>query len=306
MQSIPTTLFTGFLGSGKTTIITHLIDELQARGEQTIYIKNEVGETDIDAQVLKEQGVQTTELLNGCICCTLVGPFTATIDELAYRYTPSRIIIEASGAADPAALALMISSHPLLTRDGVISVIDVVNFEGYQDLSITAQEQTKFTDVLVFNKVEMVDDERKRQVVSYVRELNEHSPIIEAVGGKAPLAVIVGASRQELETLLRTAESAVHNHLETDHFSASTITLEGLFDQEKLLEVLESVPPELFRAKGIVRTQAGRVLCNAVAGRVTLELLDNSQDVGNTLVFIGHNAKMFAGQLSNKLQSALV
>jgi len=162
-NKIPTTVFSGFLGSGKTTIISNLIDELQANNQQVIYIKNEIGDTDIDGKVLEGKGIKTKELLNGCICCTLVGPFISSINEIVETFSPDKIIIEASGAADPSALALMISLHPNLARDGVIGIIDVVNFEGYKDLSVTAQNQTKFTDLIIFNKIELVDIAKKKQ-----------------------------------------------------------------------------------------------------------------------------------------------
>jgi len=81
-KQTPATLFSGFLGSGKTTIISHLIDQLQKDGIKVAYIKNEIGETDIDAQLIKGKDIETKELLNGCICCTLVGPFEGAVTEL--------------------------------------------------------------------------------------------------------------------------------------------------------------------------------------------------------------------------------
>ena len=162
---VPTTIFTGYLGSGKTTIILNLVETLQKQNIQVLYIKNEIGSENIDGQLAKQQNIETKELLNGCICCTLVGPFIHSIDELLIKHRPDRIIIEASGAADPAALALMVSSHPKLARDGVLTIIDVIHFDGYSDLSTTARNQTKFTDLLVFNKVEEVDIGRKQAVV---------------------------------------------------------------------------------------------------------------------------------------------
>jgi len=200
-NKIPTTVFSGFLGSGKTTIISNLIDELQANNQQVIYIKNEIGDTDIDGKVLEGKGIKTKELLNGCICCTLVGPFISSINEIVETFSPDKIIIEASGAADPSALALMISLHPNLARDGVIGIIDVVNFEGYKDLSVTAQNQTKFTDLIIFNKIELVDIAKKKAVVGYVRELNAHSPIIEAPNGKISSKLVFGLNSKDLPTL---------------------------------------------------------------------------------------------------------
>lgn len=281
MPNIPTTIFTGFLGSGKTTIISHLIDQLQAKGEQVVFIKNEIGETDIDSLMMQQKGIETEELLNGCICCTLVGPFLHSIDELIERFSPDRIIIEASGAADPAALALMVSSHPKLERDGVISIIDVLNFEGYQDLTITAKEQTKFTDLLVFNKVELVDLDHKKRIVGYVRELNTQSPIIEAPEGKIDISVVFGITSKELDQLLTEhGQSQSHEHIKTDSFESTTLTSTNTFSQEKLTQKLSDIPKNIFRAKGIVHTQQGWQILNMVAGRTTFTSLNNEKPYG--------------------------
>ena len=83
MSKIPTTVFTGFLGSGKTTIIKYLIEHLAAQGIKVAYIKNEIGSEDFDTELIKGEHIETKELLNGCICCTLIGPFMSSIDELS-------------------------------------------------------------------------------------------------------------------------------------------------------------------------------------------------------------------------------
>lgn len=294
-MKIPTTIFTGFLGSGKTTIIGNLIDYLQNNGHQVIYIKNEIGDTDIDTKIMQQKGIETEELLNGCICCTLVGPFLNSIDELIHKFKPTRIIIEASGAADPAALALMVSAHPQLTRDGVISIIDVLNFEGYEELTITAKEQTKFTDVLIFNKVELVDLEQKRRVVAYVRELNTHSPIVEAPYGKVNPDVIFGTTTQELDSLLsQHKDNETHVHIHTDSFEALTLYSKKTFEQDNLEQSLSQLPKNIFRSKGIVQTTDGWQVFNTVANRVTFETLQKNyihppagEPTSSIFVFIG-------------------
>lgn len=286
-MKIPTTLFTGFLGSGKTTIISHLIDYLQTNGQQVVYIKNEIGDTDIDAKLMQQKGIETEELLNGCICCTLVGPFLNSVDDLITQFKPDRIIIEASGAADPAALALMISSHPSLERDGVVTIIDVLNFEGYEKLTITAKEQTKFTDLLIFNKVELADIEHKRRVVGYVRELNTHSPIIEAPNGKISPHVIFGSSSQELASLLDDHEQGTHEHITADEFQTITLKTQKIYDQETLDSHLKQLPAYILRAKGIVQTTTGWKSMNMVAKRVTwADYLPNHPPSFSILVFI--------------------
>ena len=287
MTQIPTTVFSGFLGSGKTTIISHLIDELQANGKQVIYIKNEIGNENIDSQLLQGKHIQTKELLNGCICCTLVGPFIAAIDEIIASFEPDRIIIEASGAADPAAIALMIDANQKLQRDGVIAIIDVVNFEGYKDISQTARNQAAFTDLIVFNKIELADLAQKQAVVGYVRELNNHSPIVEAPRGIISSAVVFGTDRQELNELLRsfsqeasTPESSMHVH----HAHADHLTVDGIDSvvvrfsspptKESLLQYLKQLPPPVFRVKGIIVLADGTpVVVDKVGARSQLSSL---------------------------------
>lgn len=287
-KKVPVTIFTGFLGSGKTTIISHLIEILQSQKQQVIFIKNEIGSEDIDGQLLKGKNINTKELLNGCICCTLVGPFMAAIDEVIDTFKPARIIIEASGAADPSAIALMVSSHQRLIRDGVISIVDVVNFDGYSDLSQTARRQTLFTDIIVFNKVELVDTERKQTVVEYVRELNHHSPIIEAPHGKLNPDVVFGISSQNLTELLSTKSVTDHeHHLEEDQIVTFALTLSPI-KISILTDWLDALPKSVFRVKGFVKDEENNSwIINKVGSRIETAPYQGETEVSSTLVFIG-------------------
>lgn len=311
MQKVPTTVFSGFLGSGKTTIISHLIEELQSQGVQVVYIKNEIGDENVDGQIIQGKNIRTKELLNGCICCTLVGPFIQSIQEVIETFKPDRLLIEASGAADPSAIALMIESHPLLYRDGVISVIDVVNFEGYKDLSQTAQNQTKFTDLLVFNKIEYVDLARKQAVVGYVRELNTHSPVVEAPEGKVAAEVIFGLATSELSKLLASSEGQAHrhhhddhNHLTEDGITTFHIEFSGKCEKTAIHDFLKSAPGSIYRIKGFVHFTDGTVaITNKVGGRVSFdEPPEHFAQPNNSLVFIGFNILPLQTEVTRQLQ----
>ncbi len=314
MQKVPTTVFSGFLGSGKTTIISHLIEELQQSGVQVVYIKNEIGDENVDGQIMQGKNIATKELLNGCICCTLVGPFIQAIDEIIEKFHPDRLIIEASGAADPSAIALMIQSHPRLERDGSISVIDVVNFEGYKDLSQTAQNQTKFTDLLVFNKVELADLERKQAVVGYVRELNTHSPVVEAPQGRLHPQVAFGLSTTQLSALLDSAEGVAHqahhdhqNHLAEDGISTFHLTEEGSCSEADLRAFLTELPGSIYRVKGFVHLDSGEIIiANKVGSRISFEPApEGFSNTTNSIVCIGFSIAPLANEVVNSLRSIL-
>lgn len=306
-NKIPTTVFSGFLGSGKTTIISNLIDTLQKQGEQVIYIKNEIGDTDIDSKILEGKGIKTKELLNGCICCTLVGPFITSITEVVETFNPDRILIEASGAADPSALALMISSHPLLERDGVIGIIDVLNFEGYKDLTVTAQNQTKFTDLLVFNKVELADLQQKKAVVGYVRELNTHSPIVEAPKGIVNPNVIFGLNTTELEKLLSENHETHTDHIHEDEIQAFTLYSEKKISQTQIENFANTLPKNIFRSKGFFTNPDNKVqIFNTVGKRTTFTPAPQNFDTKNhttIIVCIGYHANDYETEVNNSLKN---
>ncbi len=299
LAKIPATVFVGFLGSGKTTIISHLIDFLVEQQQKIVYIKNEVGNTDIDTQLLADKKIETKELLNGCICCTLVGSLNNAIDQLAEQYHPDRFLIESAGTADPESLALTISHHPRLIRDGVISVIDVVNFNGYDHLDSIAQTQAKFNDLIVFNKVELVDAQRKQAVVGYIRELNETSPIVEAPQGILDPRLAFGIS----STLDLVAATHHHHHDEIDTY---VFNHSGTFNQEKLKQVLTELPANVLRVKGFVVWESGEMqVLNGVAQRFEFLTAPTSIKPHLEILCIGYHLSSINQKLTALFEKAL-
>lgn len=162
MAPIQITIITGFLGSGKTTLILNLIPQLKAANPdyKLALLKNEFGDLAVDSQLASSNAISgVREMLNGCICCNLVGQLSEALKELQAQVTPDRIIIETSGSAFPATLAMEINRLARQTGqyvlDGVVSVIDVENWQGYEDTSVTARLQAKYTDLIVFNKYDI-------------------------------------------------------------------------------------------------------------------------------------------------------
>lgn len=299
-QPIPTTVVNGFLGSGKTTIINHLIDSLIAKKQKVVYVKNEIGETDLDAAIMRGKNIISKELLNGCICCTLVGPFLASINELANTHQPDRIIIESAGSADPASLALMVENHPMLSRECVITVVDVVNFGGYEKIDHVVKRQTEFTDLIVFNKVELVDENRKRQVVGYVREINEKSPIIEAKNGHVSPELIFGWHGEQVD--FPHHDHNENHHEEYDQIDAFTFKTTKDIPKAALEKLLENLPNNVFRVKGILKDKNEKWLINRVFKRSTWELF-NQEIKESVLIFIGYNVNQVQNQIVKSLEN---
>ncbi|KAJ3329954.1 hypothetical protein HDU91_003716, partial [Kappamyces sp. JEL0680] len=180
-------VFTGFLGAGKTSIITSLLPDLAH--EKVFVLKNEFGDNDIDGELIKASAgtsIQVKEMMNGCLCCVLVGQMKTALEEMREMGHPDRIIIETSGSAFPAPIAWQIRDMDpaKFHLDSIITVIDCVNFSGYEgvgvwlilDTSYTARLQAQYTDLILLNKVELVTERQLDLTLDAVNELNTDTP----------------------------------------------------------------------------------------------------------------------------------
>ncbi|KAL4787376.1 CobW/HypB/UreG, nucleotide-binding domain-containing protein [Aspergillus varians] len=201
---IPITILTGFLGSGKTTLLLNLLPQLP-KSYKLALLKNEFGDVAIDSQLASTSAISgVRELLNGCICCNLVGQLSDALQQLRDEVTPDRIIIETSGSAFPATLAMEVNRLARETDgsgsggsgayvlDGVVSVIDVENWAGYEDTSYTAKLQAKYTDLIVLNKWEGVSERRVDDVLDRVGDLGVDTPVVKSVQGRVEKDVLLG------------------------------------------------------------------------------------------------------------------
>ncbi|KAK5448098.1 hypothetical protein LTS15_009122 [Exophiala xenobiotica] len=197
MAPTPVTIITGFLGAGKTTLILNLIPQLP-KDYKLALLKNEFGDVAVDSQLAGSASISgVRELLNGCICCNLVGQLSDALFQLRDSVNPSRIIIETSGSAFPATLAMEVNrvgrENPgTFSLDGVISVIDVENWQGYDDTSYTAKMQAKYTDLIVFNKWELVDERKFDDALDRVGDLDVQVAWVKSDKGWVDVEVIMG------------------------------------------------------------------------------------------------------------------
>ncbi|KAG8811446.1 hypothetical protein FRC19_003788 [Serendipita sp. 401] len=187
MKTIPITVFTGFLGSGKTTTILSLLPQLP-KDYKVVLLKNEFGDVEVDSQLAKQSSLAAvSEILNGCMCCILVGQMKTALLEIHESFSPDRIIIETSGSAFPATLAFQIrelekETNGAFKLDAIVTVIDAENFAGYEDTSTTAKMQAAYTDILLINKWELVSERQLDIVMDHLFTLNEQTPKIKCNG----------------------------------------------------------------------------------------------------------------------------
>ena len=266
----PITIITGFLGAGKTSLLLNLIPQLP-KAYKLALLKNEFGDVAIDSQLASSSAISgVQELLNGCICCNLVGQLGDALETLRKDVAPDRIVIETSGSAFPATLAMEVnrlgreSGHYVL--DGVIVVIDVENWKGYDDTSYTAKLQARYTDLIVFNKWENVSERMYEDCLDRVGDLELQVANVRSDKDRVDKAVMLGldsalAKAMALGLDAHVKKEHVHVH-SSDHQSevevlSVILTSTGATPRGVSLEALEtfllSAPKdEIYRIKAIV------------------------------------------------------
>ena len=284
MPPIPITIVTGFLGAGKTTVLLKLIPQLP-KDYKLALLKNEFGDVAIDSQLASSSAISgVQELLNGCICCSLVGQLGDALETLRKDVAPNRIVIETSGSAFPATLAMEVNrlgrESGNYVLDGVIVVIDVENWKGYDDTSYTAKLQARYTDLIVFNKWENVSERMYEDCLDRVGDLELQVAYVKSDKGRVDKDVLLGldsalAKAMAQEPGTHVEKEHVHD-LPSDHQNevevlSITLASKGATPQGVNLEALEtfllSAPKdEIYRIKAIVASSKPPVSSDGHAG----------------------------------------
>lgn len=265
---IPLTILTGFLGAGKTTLLNTILNG--DHGLRIAVLVNDFGKINIDSQLVVDVDADDTiELSNGCICCTIRGDLLkAMIDVTRRPQPPEYIIIEASGVSDPLEISLTFRRPELASHVAIDAVLTVIDAEQILTLEKQSEAlavlQVGAADIVILNKVDLVDDAGKARVKKWVRSIIPNARILEAVQGKVPLDLILGIGQFSPDRLTERMSSDVHvhevgdlihHHHHDDHslvFSTYSWTDDRPLSLRALRRVIENLPETIFRAKGIV------------------------------------------------------
>ena len=172
----PITLITGPLGSGKTTLLRHI---LAVQPGKIAIVMNEFGEIAIDTKVIEGKNVRIAELGGGCVCCSLLGEFEAAVNEIIEKIAPERIVVETTGLAEPEALVFNIQEAlPQCRLDGVVSVIDADMLIRFPELGHTTRLQIEGADILLLNKIDLVEPGQIKPLETKLREINSTAAIV--------------------------------------------------------------------------------------------------------------------------------
>lgn len=169
-------VFTGFLGTGKTTVLLSVVDRLLARGERVVIIENERGAVGVDGPYLQAQGLTVREVRAGCVCCSLTQPLQATVRQLEQAYQPDWLLLEASGVAHADALRKSLE-QPAMAGYGwrFVALVDAARFAKLWDdrygMGTLVRPQVAQADVLVLTKTDSVGRMRWQETAATIREM---------------------------------------------------------------------------------------------------------------------------------------
>jgi G3E family GTPase len=201
MDRIPVTLLTGFLGSGKTTVLNRLVQ--QPEMADALVLINEFGEVGLDHLLVEHSREDIViEMSSGCLCCTIRGDLVQTLSDVYGRFVVAgqrrinRVIIETTGLADPAPIVHTFAAHPELQDhyrlDGMVTTIDARNGESTLDAHAEAVKQAAMADRLLLTKIDLVESARLESLCARLHAINPGAGIIQTFFGDVPASRLLG------------------------------------------------------------------------------------------------------------------
>ncbi len=277
-EPIALTVIGGFLGAGKTTLLNALLRESGDR--RLAVLVNDFGAINIDAELVESRDGEMVRLENGCICCSVGGDFIGALALLRDGPSPpAHVVVEASGVADPGAIAVL-GDMPGYRRDAAVVVADAETVRARAEDVVTRYQvlgQLRAADLLVISKPDLVAPVALAETHAWLREIaGPSTAIVEAAFGAVPTDVVLGAVAITEHHVDRGHDHAGHDHDDHHHpaFESWSWSGEAPLSGAGLVEALQALPDGVVRAKGLLHLRedpASRYVLQVVGRRFSVE-----------------------------------
>ncbi|MBM7541039.1 CobW family GTP-binding protein [Amphibacillus cookii] len=265
-KQIPVTILTGYLGAGKTTLLNRILAE--KHNQKVAVIVNEYGEVGIDNQLVINSDEEIIEMNNGCICCTVRGDLVNILRTLVFAKEENqvhfdRVVIETTGLADPAPVAQTFLIDQDLAEqfiiDSIVTVVDGKHISRHLDVKDEAQEQIAFADVILLNKLDLLQKREQLQLEERINMINPTAKWLFAEYCDIAIDDILNIQSFNLKDKLRIHPHLLedhHHHHHDDHIKSIAFVEEQPLDQLKLDRwmswLIQEKGEDLLRYKGIL------------------------------------------------------
>ncbi|WP_404459186.1 CobW family GTP-binding protein [Sutcliffiella horikoshii] len=302
-KKVPVYVISGFLGSGKTTVLLHMLEHFKNEGLKPGIILNELGDENVENHLF--QGERVVELLNGCICCTIQDDLKSTLDQYVGEKVDV-LIIEGTGVANPLEIKDVLLTPMYMEHfelQSMISLVDASHYLEYQSFFNSSKEirgllkeQVTSAHLLVLNKMDLVSEKELIKVESKLAdELEDHIPVYRTSYGEVPLEILLEKRMQMREVRVeKHGEGAGHDqdshHHHHHHIEAVKVAFSEPVNRVVLEKQLKKLSKQVVRSKGIVRLDEtpGLYEFQYAASTLVLNKIEKS-DVNPTIILIGKN-----------------
>jgi G3E family GTPase len=315
---LPVTIVTGFLGSGKTTLVNHIL--ANQRGVRTAVIVNDLADVNIDADLIVVEDDGMVELANGCICCSLNTDFIDAVFRIMRRRDNlDYLVVETTGVADPLPVALTFlrtELRDLVRLDSIVTVVDAENFALDRFESAAVRNQVVYGDVVLLNKCDLVGGARLNELEQAVGSLAAGARVMRSTRCEVPLALILSVGLFQSDRFFeratgnsatgQAATGASHDHVAADGFESVSFESDRPFGVHRFQKFLEALPDNVYRGKGLlwIAENGQRYVFHLVAKRFSLDEGPGDDAATNKLVLIGRNLDRL--RLRQEIEACLV
>lgn len=267
---IPALIVSGFLGSGKTSLVRWLLEEAQRSGRRVAVVSNEFGALGIDQALLGDGGEAFVELEGGCVCCQLSNELLDTLEMLHAKVNPDQIIIETSGVALPGETQMNLWREPVrswVSDDVAVVVVNAEQVLAGRDLEGTFDFQLTSADLIVLNKIDLVPPESLAGIEEVLRGIEPEAPIVRCEHGRVDPDLLFPPDPSGVRAERRAAGPQDRPHVH-EHFRSQVEGVESGIGADEVVERFRALGA--LRAKGFVATAGGLRLLQGVGSRVQL------------------------------------
>lgn len=301
-QKIPVYILTGFLGSGKTTVLLNMLEHARKSGLKPGLLLNEAGSVNVERYLFQEENM--IELLNGCICCSIKDDLVKACQFYLREETQIDILfIEGTGVSNPKDIVAAFHNRGLshyFEINSIINVIDASKYLEYKSVFSSSKEirellkdQLEISTLVLLNKIDLLNGRKKEKVINHIRaQLNSNDQIVETTYGRANGEILL-KNRYIEERQTKEVQGNHHHHANGQHLhSFQTIKLElwSYVEKEVLEKWLISLPDYIYRGKGIIQTKEKRLLQFQFSSRnVVFKEIDQFYHVTPCVILIGQD-----------------